>query len=185
MEATWLGRYEPYSSQKVSSFIYEMMIANNQQQLADEYNMNPFDVLVLDVKRTICEKIMSLVRFSYTENPIEDLNNKIRHCYDINQLLKNESVNTFANSVEFDKMLLMVANDDKLSFKSNNSWLNNHPKDALIFKDTDKIWNEIEDTYNGDFKQLVYGIFPEGEEILGSLQWVANRLKSISWDIKV
>jgi len=51
-----------------------MMVDNNQMTLAEEYHLLPFEVLVLDVKRTLCEKIMSLVRFSHTETPIEDLN---------------------------------------------------------------------------------------------------------------
>jgi hypothetical protein len=32
--------------------------------------MNPFEVLVLNPERTLCEKIMSLVRFSQTDEPI-------------------------------------------------------------------------------------------------------------------
>ena len=74
VEATWLGSFEPYEKGKVSSLIYEMITETNQQQIADEYDLNPFEVNVLSPKRTFCEKIMSLVRFSYTTNPIEDLN---------------------------------------------------------------------------------------------------------------
>ena len=75
VEATWLGNFEPFEKGEVSSLIYEMMIETNQLQIADEYELNPFEVNVLSPKRTFCEKIMSLVRFSYTNEPIEDLNN--------------------------------------------------------------------------------------------------------------
>ena len=81
IEATWLGSFEPFEKGKVSALIFEMIFETNQQQIADEYALNPFEVNVLSPKRTFCEKIMSLVRFSYTVNPIEDLNNKIRHIY--------------------------------------------------------------------------------------------------------
>ena len=73
LETSWLGNYEPYCKRSISSFIYEMMIANEQQEMAKQYGLLPFDVLVLESQRTICEKIMSLVRFSYSENPIEEL----------------------------------------------------------------------------------------------------------------
>ena len=62
---------------------------------------------------------------------------KIRHTYDLNQLLHQDEFLTFFNSPEFDKMLLKVAQDDVKSFRNNNLWLNNHPSKALIF-------NEIE-----------------------------------------
>ncbi|WP_262497238.1 nucleotidyl transferase AbiEii/AbiGii toxin family protein [Maribacter sp. 6B07] len=69
-----------------------MMNATNQTTMAEEYNLLPFEALVLDSRRTLCEKLMSLVRFSHTETPIVDLNAKIRHVYDIHQLLKDKVV---------------------------------------------------------------------------------------------
>ena len=147
VEATWFGNFEPFEKGKVSSLIYEMMMETNQQQIVDEYGLNPFEVNVLSPKRTFCEKIMSLVRFSYTNAPIEDLNNKIRHIYDLNQMLKNEEVKRFFNSKEFDKLLLTVAHDDRLSFKSGNEWLQNHPTQAMIFKESTDVWNKLKTTY--------------------------------------
>jgi ADP-ribose pyrophosphatase YjhB (NUDIX family) len=49
-----------------------MLVENNQIELAIENNLSSFNLLVLEPSRTICEKIMSLVRFSYSENPISD-----------------------------------------------------------------------------------------------------------------
>ena len=184
VEATWLGNFEPYEKGKVSSLIYKMMIKKNQQQIADEYRLNPFEVNVLNPKRTFCEKIMSLVRFSYTKAPIENLNNKIRHIYDLNQMLKNEEVKRFFNSKEFDKLLLTVANDDKLSFKNENEWLQNHPTQAMIFKDSAGVWNKLETTYSSTFKKLIYGEFPTAKEILETLNKLTERMKNIDWEIE-
>jgi len=50
VEATWLGFSEPYTTQRVSSLIYEMMIDAGQQQVAKEYDLLPFNVLVLEPK---------------------------------------------------------------------------------------------------------------------------------------
>lgn len=84
-------------------------------------------ISVLDPKRTICEKIMSLVRFSYVQDPISDLKKKIRHTYDLYKLLNDSQLSEFFNSKSFDALLLKVANDDVVSFKNNNAWLVNHP----------------------------------------------------------
>jgi len=184
VEATWLGRFEPYHSQNIHSYIYEMMKATNQLKIAEEYDMLPFEVQVLDVRRTICEKIMSLVRFSYGEDAIENLQNKVRHAYDIHQLLKNDDILTFFKSPDFDKMLLTVGQDDVESFKTDNGWLANHPKDALLFKDLETVWKTVKETYNGSFKNLVFGELPKDNDVLLSLQDVAKRLKTIEWEVK-
>lgn len=184
VEATWLGYFEPYTTKALSTFIYEMMLRNNQQALVEEYRLEPFDVLVLKPERTLCEKIMSLVRFSYTETPVEDLKMKIRHAYDLHLMLLNNDLQVFFNSREFETLLVKVANDDVVSFKNNNEWLQHHPKDARIFSDTENVWNEIKSTYTNEFKNLVFGEFPNEAEIKGILQNIANRLKPIKWAIK-
>ncbi len=185
VESTWLGNFEPYTTGTVSSYIYEMMLENNQSDIINEYDMNPFDVLILSTERTLCEKIMSLVRFSQTEQPITDLSNKIRHTYDIHMILKNTDLNSFFNSTKFDSMLLKVANDDVLSFKNNNKWLSNHPKTTILFSDTKNVWNQIKNTYETSFKELVFGEFPEEKEILNTLTTVVSRLNKIEWNIVI
>lgn len=185
IEATWLGYYEPYTTKSISSLIGEMMQKNNQEEMAKEYDLLPFDVFVLEPTRTICEKIMSLVRFSYSENPMRDLGNKIRHMYDLNRLLLNRELLAFFNSDTFDKMLLKVAQEDVLSFKNNNDWLKNPPANSFLFKNPEKVWDNLKTTYNSAFKNLVYGSFPDEKEILETLFLLKNRLEKIKWEIIV
>jgi hypothetical protein len=185
LEASWLGNFEPYSTKQVSSYIYEMMIAKGQQELVSAYDMSPFKVIVLDVRLTLCEKIMSITRFSHTKNPIIDLRNKIRHFYDIHKLLILDDVSQFFESEDFEKMLLSVAEDDVLSFKNENEWLEKHPMNAIIFKASEEVWGKLSTTYTNDFRNLVYGELPDENDILKSLKKVSNRLKSVKWNIKV
>ena len=183
VESTWLGSFEPYTTATVSSFVAEMMKANNQEALIKEYMLNPFEVKVLSLERTLCEKIMSLMRFSFTNDPITDLNNKIRHVYDIDKLLEDKEVNTFFNSPEFDKLLLIVASDDIISFKNNNSWLDNHPATAMIYADIENTWSQMRNTYNTIFKELVYGELPTEEKMIRTLQKVYDRIVPVNWII--
>ena len=185
LESTWLGYYEPYTTKSIVSFVGQMMLNNKQSNIAKENGLLPFDLLALEPIRTICEKIMSLVRFSYGENPIDDLKKKIRHTYDLHQLLKQDEFSEFFHSKAFDEMLLKVACDDVASFRNNNKWLNYHPNAALIFKDLENVWNELKTIYNGDFKNLVYGELPKEEAILETLKMIQERLKAISWTIKI
>jgi len=185
VEATWLGYFEPFTSKRVVSYVGNMMLETGQSELAKEYGLLPFEIQVLEPIRTICEKIMSLVRFSYGESPIEDLKNKIRHTYDLHLLLKKSEFLEFFHSTAFDEMLLKVASDDVASFKNNNKWLIHHPCEALIFKDLDGVWSELSKTYSGDFKYLVYGEFPKEEEVFETLKMIRERLKPISWSIQI
>ena len=184
VESTWLGNFEPYTTAQVNSFVYEMMSQNNQQTLIDEYGMNPFEVTVLNPKRTLCEKIMSLVRFSQTENPITDLRNKIRHTYDIHLMMEDDIAKSFFQSDEFETMLLRVATDDVVSFRNNNKWLANHPATALLFSETANTWNQIKSTYTGSFRELVFGKLPDETDIEKTLTAIAKRLKPIKWNIQ-
>lgn len=185
VEATWLGYYEPFTTRRINSFVGEMMANSNQVKTAEEYEMQPFDLRVLEPIRTICEKIMSLVRFSYGEDPIDDLRKKIRHTYDLHQLLQQREFADFFGSSAFDEMLLKVANDDVSSFRNNNQWLVHHPKEALIFREIDNVWGELKPVYRGEFRNLVYGSFPGDELILATLKEIKERLSLIEWTIEI
>lgn len=185
VEATWLGYFEPHKRKSICSFIGEMMMNNGQSKMAKEHDLLPFNVVVLEPSRTICEKIMSLVRFSYSENPVTDLKNKIRHVYDLNQLLSEKDLLTFFKSKEFDSMLLKVAQDDVVSFKNNNKWLKNHPVHSMIFENPEKIWSDLKIVYEYDFKNLVYGVFPSNAELLNTLIRIQKRMELIDWKVKL
>jgi len=185
LESTWFGYYEPYTSRTIVSFVGQMMLANNQSDIAKENGLLSFELLALEPTRTICEKIMSLVRFSYSDNPLDDLRKKIRHTYDLHQLLNQKEFLEFFNSTAFNEMLLKVAADDVASFRNNNRWLKHHPNEALIFKDLENIWNELKTNYSGEFKNLVYGDLPKEVSILETLIMIRERLKAISWTIEI
>lgn len=184
LEATWLGNFEPYSEMQISSYIYEMMIAKGQVEIIEQYNMAPFSIQVLSKLRTFCEKIMSLVRFSRTEDPITDLRNKIRHIYDIHQMLNNDEIRQFFNSGDFDKMLLRVGNDDMIGYKNNNDWIPEHPSTALIFDKPQETWKQLSTKYNGDFKNLVTGDFPAEGALIETLLKVGTKLRKVKWELK-
>lgn len=179
LEASYLGRYEPFYITTINSFIGEMMIAVGQQSIAEEYDVLPIEVQVMHENRTLCEKIMSLVRFSYGDDPVIQLKDKIRHCYDLHQLLQVEAINEFFESGKFEEMLGQVAEDDKLSFKTDNDWMQNHPKEALLFREVDMTWGQLKTTYTQEFSDLVYGELPQEKEVQKTLSRISERLMAL------
>ncbi len=185
VEATWLGYHEPFTKATVSSYVYQMMLKNNQEGIALEYGLQPFEVLALAPKRTVCEKIMSLVRFSYAENPIQDLSLKIRHTYDLHFLLQDEALLAFFESQDFDALLNKVAQDDVDSYKNDNLWLQHHPNESWLFSDLEQSWNALKNSYTNDFGTLVIGKLPPETDIFETLATIKKRMERISWTIKL
>jgi hypothetical protein len=183
LETTWLGNYEPFTMENVGSYIQNLMQLTEQEALIKKYDLQLFKVQALSVERTFCEKIMSLVRFSWMEDPFAVLSNKIRHVYDLDQMLNNGSVDSFFKSNGFPKMLQKVGRDDFISYKNNNAWLKDHPGSALIFKTPEMVWSHIQNTYKTIFKDLVIGDLPDENDLIATLQKIENRMKTIDWKI--
>lgn len=184
IESSWLGTFEPNVKSSVSCYITEMMAATGQQQLIDEYAMRSFEVQVLSKERTFSEKVMSLVRFSHTDNPYDDLSKKIRHVYDLHMMLKNNEVTSFFKSTAFDNMLNKVGNDDVEGFRNNNQWLIHHPAEALIFKRPAEAWEKIRGAYQTTFKDMVTGVLPSEKDLVVTLKNISERLHGVTWKVK-
>jgi len=183
LEATWLGNYEPFTIENVGSYIQDLMQVAGQKALIKKYNLQSFKVQALSVERTFCEKILSLVRFSRVEDPFGALSNKIRHIYDLDQILNNGSINTFFKTEDFSEMLQKVGEDDFISYKNNNAWLKEHPCSAIIFETPEIVWNNIRNTYKSIFKDLVIGDLPDENHLIETLQRIQNRMQTIDWRI--
>lgn len=184
VEVSHLGNFEPNTTQSVCSLIAEYIKSTDNKGLIAQFGLEDFQVRALAIERTFCEKIISLVRFSYTENPLEDLSNKVRHTYDLYQLLQQEEIQNFVASTEFDAMLLQVGKDDDKAIPNNKNWLYEHPKDALIFSKTSVVWNQLKKVYTSSFKELVTGELPDENAVFESLVFLSEKLQKMQWDIK-
>jgi hypothetical protein len=185
VEATWLGNPEPHQKAIINSLVGTMMKQTNQDALIETHQMEPFEVQVQNPTRTICEKIMSLIRFSYSKDPLLDLKKKIRHIYDLHLLIENKQYLEFVGSENFSKMLHNVATDDIESYKNDNRWLEIHPKESLIFRNLKDTWKELESEYSGEFKNLVYGKLPESRRLLQSMEILKTEIDKLDWNIRI
>lgn len=179
LETTRLENHEPFLTKNINSFLGDMMLKQNKP-LAEKHGIIPFGVRVLHPERTLCEKIMSLVRFSQTENPISYLRLKVRHIYDLHQMLQDQGLSDFFTSDRFNKLLIKVAQEDAAGFENKNLIMQ-PPHEAIIFKSPEKTWEDLRKTYSGDFRYLVYGKFPKENEILETILRITKRLMNINW----
>lgn len=56
-----------------------------------------------------------------------------------------------------------------------------HPKEAMVFKDLNRIWPELQKAYNSDFSSMVYGTLPKEKDVLESMRLIQKRLNSLDW----
>ena len=136
LEVSHLGNFEPNEIKPICSLIATFIKETANKDLIKQFGLEDFEVRTLAIERTFCEKIISLVRFSYSENPLEDLSSKVRHTYDLHLLMKEPMIQDFVNSSQFDSMLLQVGIDDDKAIPNDKDWLFVHPKEALIFRET-------------------------------------------------
>ncbi|SDR69042.1 Nucleotidyl transferase AbiEii toxin, Type IV TA system [Gillisia sp. Hel1_33_143] len=183
LEVSSLGNSQPSKKLKIQTMIVEFIAATNNTDLIRFYELEPFEVNALSIERTFCEKIISLVRFSYTENPLEDLTNKVRHTYDLHQLLNQSRISSFLKSDDFETMLIQVGKDDDKAIPNDKEWLSKHPSESLFFSETEKVWKTLSKTYAGSFKELLTGDLPNEKDVLQSLLKIGSRLKEIKWNI--
>jgi predicted nucleotidyltransferase component of viral defense system len=183
LEVSSLGNSHPSEKVEIHSMITQFIATTNNPDLIKEYQLEPFKVTVISIERTFCEKIISLVRFSYTENPLEDLANKVRHTYDLHQLLQEKRISTFLKSDDFETMLIQVGKDDDKAIPNDKEWLSKHPSESLFFSETEKVWETVSKTYSGSFKELLTGELPDEKKVLTTLLMIGARIQSIKWNI--
>jgi hypothetical protein len=186
LEVSHLGNTKPNVVKPIRTLIADYIKTIPNVELIARFGLEDFEVKTLSAERTFCEKIISLVRFSYTENPLEDLSNKIRHTYDLTLLMKLDAIKDFVGSSSFDTMLLQVAKDDDKAIPNDKNWLYRHPKEALIFSETAMVWNTLKKVYSGSkFNELLTGTAkpPDENEVFETLVFLSKRIELIDWKI--
>jgi predicted nucleotidyltransferase component of viral defense system len=186
LEVSHMGNTEPNIVQPIRTLIADYIKTTPTIELIAQFGLEDFEVKALAVERTFCEKIISLVRFSYTGNPLKDLSSKVRHTYDLTLLINLDTIKNFVNSDLFDTMLLQVAKDDDKAIPNDKNWLYNHPKDALIFRETEMVWTTLKKVYTGSkFNELLIGkVYPPAEhEVFETLVFLSKRIEGIEWDV--
>ena len=79
--------------------------------------MEPFEINVLDYKRTLCEKISAVARASFEGDEVySQLKEKIRHLYDIYHLMQEDEIKAFLMNGK--NYLYLAIHPDNILYKS-------------------------------------------------------------------
>lgn len=161
----------------IKSYIADFLKETSQEQEINRYGLETFEVNVLGLKRTFTEKLLSLVRASYMKDHVLELQERIRHCYDLFMLLKTNEIQKFFYSDEFLQYLKQTKSDDASNKEFYGSWVEQPLANAPLITDYATIWKDLETTYNGIFSTLVYGKLPDSSDINSTMQTIFSRIK--------
>lgn len=146
----------PYVPVEIRSFIYEYLQGLEQfRYLIDEFGLQPFTLNVLDKRRTMLEKMVSLLRFSFAEDS-EKLASKIRHFYDLYFLMQDTECREYLQSEQFTKEFKELYEHDQESFDHPKGW-NRQPHTASpLVMDFDSVWKQQRVVYETKIPPLAY-----------------------------
>lgn len=154
----------PYVKRQIRSFITSYLEEQGMQSLIEEYDLHSFELNILDKRRTLCEKLVSLLRFSFMDNPIEGLGSKIRHFYDIYFLLNDSECLEYLKG-NFIKDLYELIEHDKETFDVPEKWHNAPIGEAPLLNSFSELWNELSRLYERELNALAYGEIPASKNL--------------------
>ena len=146
----------PDEAKEIETYIAECLKKENPE-IIKEYELESFEVKVLNFKRTFVEKILSLGRLSLNDDDeYSELKEKVRHFYDVYKLLSTDEIKTFIDSSDFKEMIEQALQDDFSNPEFKDSWVDGDLREIRLFKEHESIFNKITPTYNDSFKSLLY-----------------------------
>src|SRR5574344_718917 len=178
IELNSFAKPHPYISKTISTYIYDFLKnqSDEAKKLIGDFQLEPFEINVLDYKRTLCEKISAIARASFESDEVySQLKEKIRHLYDIYHLIREDEIKAFLNSDDMNSMIQSVREDDQKQFSSD--WANVKLHSTKIFENIN-ILDELDSYYNSNFKTLVYSeSLPNMKDIKAKFEELSKILK--------
>lgn len=178
VEINTYGNPYPYERCSIKSFITEMMERRGMDEMIEAMDMKAFVINVLDKRRTLCEKVVSLLRFSFENDPTKGLTSKIRHFYDLHFLMQDPVCQEYLRS-DFVTDLPALIDHDKCEFNRPLHWHNSDITTSVLLTDFDACWQSIRATYLSELGALSYGEIPTSSAISTSMRKLLKTVAEI------
>ncbi|OYT16822.1 MAG: hypothetical protein B7C24_05865 [Bacteroidetes bacterium 4572_77] len=113
VEINSFGNPFPFQALVIKSFVYDFLIQTANEKYIEQYDLQAFEINVLNKEQTLLEKMVSLIRFSFVEDAADSISRKIRHFYDLYFLMNDSECKDFVYSNSFKNQFLKILNHDK------------------------------------------------------------------------
>jgi len=166
----------PYVKQEISSFMADYFTKINRQDMIEQYELKPFLINVLDKRRTIIEKLVSLIRFSFEDDIQKALAAKIRHFYDLHYLANDVECSEYINSADFQKDLSELLLHDQQEFDKPTGWQTKTIKDSPLLTEFLSLWTSLSSAYQSELEPLAFSEIPDKKLVAESFMKIIEKL---------
>ena len=166
----------PYVSKNIECFIAQFFHQTGNEALIEEYGLESFTLNVLDKRQTLTEKLVSLIRFSLSENYIYDVAAKIRHFYDLHYLLQDEECKDYIYSEQFQRDFKVLLDHDRATFDNPEGWNTMDIEQSPLLSDFSSLWENLKTTYMKELPAIAFSDIPGAEEVAISFEEIVKQL---------
>lgn len=155
----------PFEEREIQSFLTQFLIQTGNMGMVEDYAMQPFSIQVLDKRRTLTEKTVSLLRCSLANRPERQLSAKIRHFYDLYFLSLDDATHKYLHSEAFLSELRELFIHDQHQFDEPRGWKEKSIEQSPLLSSFEEIWKPLEAVYKRELPGLAYQSIPEANDI--------------------
>lgn len=167
----------PFVKKSIMSIIADFLKNAHADDLIRTYELEGFNLNVLDYRRTIVEKLVSLIRFAFSADPTESLKSRIRHFYDLYHLMGDIECQSYVQSKKFVKDFTALLDNDRASFDEPTGWTDKEINVSPLLIDFENIWAGLKSTYQNELSVLAYTEIPDEKEVAKRFMQIATHLK--------
>lgn len=121
--------------------------------------------------------MVSLIRFSFKENAIDSISEKIRHFYDLYYLMKSPECIKFVASSSFKEKFETILNHDREIFDEPIGWQNKLIIESPLVNDFSNIWIQIKDKYQTELSAFAYRPIPDEKVVAKCFEDLIKRIQ--------
>ena len=173
----------PYEDVMIEPMVTTFLKQRRLTDFIHRYGLSDFTLHVLALQQTLCEKTVSLIRFSMSDDPVAALSGKIRHFYDIHALLSRSDIEDYIQEKRFLADMQQLIRHDRQAFDNPPRWHELKMLDeSPLFADFETLWRRLTPVYERNLAAIAYRPIPSPEEISASCRRLMECLRGLSWD---
>ena len=167
----------PYKRLTIQSMVFDFLMQTKNEKYIEQYNLQSFEVNVLSKEQTLLEKMVSLIRFSFKENAVESISEKIRHFYDLYYLMKNLECIEFVASGSFKKQFDTILQYDRAMFEEPTGWQTKAISESPLVNDFSNFWQQLKEKYQTELSALAYRPIPDEKDVAKCFEELIKRIE--------
>jgi predicted nucleotidyltransferase component of viral defense system len=167
----------PFQRLTIRSFVFDFLMQTNNEKYIEQYNLQSFEVNVLSKEQTLLEKMVSLIRFSFKENTVESISEKIRHFYDLYYLMKSPECIEFVASDSLKKQFDTILGHDREMFEEPKDWQNKSISESPLVTNFSTLWKQIKEKYQTELSALAYRPIPDEKDVAKCFEELIKRIE--------